>query len=198
MTREENRTFMKNFFERYYKKQIEDDPILVKGVGIPPEMLADGANPDDEWNIWKLIPSTATEKDFQVFEETHHVKLPECIKAFFSVYHYRFYTAIGRNDIGYPLYELERAYTHQLADNGYLPFGWDEDSFFIRCMDLSHLPEEEKCPIVEIDHEPFFDLQCDAEQAGILIPREQLVPLMRPVAENFYAYLNGVYENRIQ
>ena len=40
MTKEENRTFRKNFFERYYKKQIEDDPILVKGVGIPPEMLA--------------------------------------------------------------------------------------------------------------------------------------------------------------
>ena len=48
MTIEENRAFMKNFFERYYEKRKSEDIILVKGVGIPPEMLEDGADPNKE------------------------------------------------------------------------------------------------------------------------------------------------------
>lgn len=197
MTIEENRAFMKDFFERYYEKLKNEDIILVKGVGIPSEMLEDGADPNEEWNVWKLCPSIVKESTFSKFEEKIGVKLPECIKAFFSVYHHRFDTAIGRNDIRYPFYDLERSYNHHLVKNGYLPFGWDVDSFFIRCIDLANMPDEEKCPIVEIDHEPFFDLMYDSEEKGIIIPKEELLKLFRPVAENFYEYLNGVYNDTI-
>lgn len=197
MTRDENRAFMKDFFERYYDKFKNEGIIFVKGVGIPPEMLADGADPSEEWNIWKLIPSTVTEEDIQKLEEELHIALPECVRAFLSVYHHRFEDPVGRNDIRNPLWGFRCAYTHQLADNGYLPIAWAGDSFFIRCIDLSNMPDEEKCPVVEIDHEPFFDLQFDANQQNRLIPREQLVPLMCPVAENFYEYLNLIYEDKI-
>jgi len=197
MTREENRAFMKDFFERYYEKQKNRDEIFVMGVGVPPEMLADGANPNDEWNVWKLFPSTVTEDDIKNLEEKYHVTLPECVRAFFSVYHHIFHTAVGINTIHAPFWTFDLAFTHQLADNGYLPIAWDSEGIFIRCMDLSNMPDEEACPIVEIDHEPFFDLQFDAENEGRLIPREMLVPLMEPVANNFYEFLNIVYEDKI-
>lgn len=198
MTKKENREFMKNFFERYYEKCYNEDEILVTGVGIPPEMLEDGADPTKEWNVWKLIPSTVTEKDIKQLEKGLNITLPECVKAFLSVYHHRFEDPIGRNDIRYPFYNLENYYTHQLADNGYLPIAWDGDGIFIRCIDLSNMPNEEKCPVVEIDHELFFDLQYDAESENILIAKEKLIPLMRPVAVNFYEYLNGIYEDKIK
>lgn len=197
MTVEENRAFMKDFFERYYEKLKNEDIILVKGVAIPPEMLAEGSDPNQEWNVWKLCPSIVKESDFAAYEEKIGVKLPECIKAFFSVYHHRFGTAIGCNNIRYPFYDLERSYNHHLVKNGYLTFGWDEDDYFIRCMDLTNMPDEENCPIVEIDHEPFFDLMYDAEEKGIIVPKEELMKLFRPVADNFYEYLNGVYNETI-
>lgn len=197
MTIENNRAFMKDFFERYYSKIKSQGDIFVKGVNIPTEMLAEGADPNEEWNIWKLYPSTVTPDDFADFEKNIKIKLPECIKAFFSVYHHRFDTAIGRNEIKRPLYDLERAFNPHLVSNGFLPIGWDSDSFFIRCMDLANMPDEEKCRIVEIDHEPFFDLMYDCEDKGIPVPKEELLKLFRPVAENFYEYLNGVYNDTI-
>lgn len=197
MTIEENRAFMKDFFERYYEKRKNENIIRVKGVGIPTEMLEDGADPNKEWNVWKLYPSVVTENDFAAYEAKTGIKLPRCLKAFFSVYHHRFNTAIGRNDIRNPLYDLERSYNHHLANNGYLPFGWDSDDYFIRCIDLTNMPNEEVCPIVEIDHEPFFDLQYAAEEKGILTPKEELLKLFRPVADNLYEYLNGVYNDTI-
>lgn len=59
------------------------------------------------------------------------------------------------------------------------------------------MPNEEKCPVVEIDHELFFDLQYDAESENTLIAKEKLIPLMRTVAVNFYEYLNGIYDDKI-
>lgn len=197
MTSEENRSFMKDFFERYYENLKNEAIIFVKGVNIAPEMLADDADPNEEWNVWKLYPSVVTENDFEKIEKKIGIKLPECIKAFFSVYHHRFNTAVGRNDIRHPFYDLERAYNHHLVENGYLPFGWDEDDYFIRCIDLTDMPDEEKCPIVEIDHEPFFDLMYDSDEKGMIIPKEELMKLFRPVAGNFYEYLNGVYNGTI-
>jgi hypothetical protein len=198
MTIEENRAFMKDFFERYYEKRKNIDIICVEGVGIPPEMLEEGADPNKEWNVWKLYPSVVTENDIAKCEEKIGVKLPKCLEAFFSVYHHRFDTAIGRNYIKSPFHDLEISYNHHLVSNGYLPFGWDSDSFFIRCIDLANMPNEEKCSVVEIDHEPFFNLMYDFEPKGMLIPKKELLKLFRPVASNFYEYLDGVYNDIIK
>lgn len=198
MTIEENRAFMKDFFERYYDKIRSIDVVCVMGVDIPSEMLEEGADPNEEWNIWRLYPSVVKESDFSAYEEKIGVKLPECIKAFFSVYHHRFNTAIGCNDIRNPLYNLVHSYNHHLVNSAYLPFGWDGDNYFIRCIDLSNMPDEEKCSIVEIDHELFFNMMFDFEQKGKNIPKEELLKLFRPVADNFYEYLNGVYNGTIE
>ncbi|MDE7299620.1 MAG: hypothetical protein K2N94_12480, partial [Lachnospiraceae bacterium] len=73
-----------------------------------------------------------------------------------------------------------------LVRNGYLTFGWDEDVYFIRCMDLQNMPDEERCPIVQIDHEIMFDFDEDTTE------RAELEEEMQPVAENFFAYLDAV------
>jgi hypothetical protein len=63
---------------------------------------------------------------------------------------------------------------------------------------LEIMPNEEKCPIVEVDHEPFFDLMYDSEGKGTTIPKEELLNILRLVADNFYEYLKGVYNDKIK
>ncbi|MBQ2803732.1 MAG: hypothetical protein IJF07_07525 [Lachnospiraceae bacterium] len=46
-------------------------------------MLADGADPEEEWNVWKLIPSTITEEEIaeltDKFEGLDHAYNPHLI-----------------------------------------------------------------------------------------------------------------------
>lgn len=44
----------------------------------------------------------------------------------------------------------------------------------------------------------FYDLMYDFEEKGILTSNEELLKLFRPVADNFYKYLNGVYNDTIE
>ena len=81
----------------------------------------------------------------------------------------------------------------------YLPFAWDKEGYFIRCIDLKNMPDEEKCEVVEIDHEVLFDLEeCEdmqEEQGGLFdyavdMKRSgELEEKMNPVAKNFFVYL---------
>ena len=110
----------------------------------------------------------------------------------FMTYHHMFEEPIGRNPINKPFEGLLNAFNESLAANGYLPFVWDEDHYFIRCFDLQNMPNEEKCAIVEIDHEEMFDLIYDAEENGKTLCKDDFAPHMRVIAENFYEYLNNV------
>lgn len=57
------------------------------------------------------------------------------------------------------------------------------------------MPDEEKCPVVQFPHEELFDLQYEFEDNGKEIPREQLAELAEKIADNFYGYLNGIYNS---
>ena len=195
MTREENIAFMKDFFEKYYEQLRNEDEVLVAGVKIPEEMVDHDLQAD--WKVWKLIPSTVTEADLSALEERLHIKLPECLRAFLSVYHHRFDGPVGRNEIDAPFESFERTYTHNLAENGYLPFGWDSEGYYIRCIDLTNMPDEEHCPVVQVDHEPFFDLQYEYSERGKTVPKEELEPLIEEVSENFYEYLNAILSGEL-
>ena len=197
MTREENIAFMKDFFEKYYEMEKSEGEVLVAGVNIPEEMVDHDLKEGSDWKVWKLVPSIVTDEDIAALEERLNIKLPECLRAFLSVYHHRFDENIGRNDIRAPFEAFERTFTHNLAENGYLPFAWDADSYFIRCIDLTNMPDEEKCPVVQIDHEPFFDIQYDYTEKGKLVPKEEIEPLIEEVTENFYEYLNKVLEGTL-
>ena len=170
MTREENIAFMKDFFEKYYEMEKSEGEVLVAGVNIPEEMVDHDLKEGSDWKVWKLVPSIVTDEDIAALEERLNIKLPECLRAFL---------------------------THNLAENGYFPFAWDADSYFIRCIDLTNMPDEEKCPVVQIDHEPFFDIQYDYTEKGKLVPKDEIEPLIEEVTENFYEYLNKVLEGTL-
>ncbi len=191
------KSFMKDYFEKLYKKLSEEAPVALQMCDLPEEMLADGADPGEEWNTWKLIPSTVTDEDIAKYEADHRLNFPNCIRAFLQTYHHCF-DFIGRNMPDAPFYGLSSAFDPRLAANGYLPFSWDTEGYFIRCIDLSASGESEdkdKCPVVQFPHEELFDLQYDYEDKNEEISREQLAELAEPVAASFYEYLNSVLDN---
>ena len=196
MTREENTKFMKDFFEKYYEQLKAENDVLVAGVKIPEEMVAYELTMSKGWSVWKLIPSTVKDEDFKEIEDNWGIKFPDCIKAFFCTYHHRFDDLLGKNLIGKPFETLELAYNPNLTANGYLPFGWDSDNYFIRCIDLTNTPDDEKCPVVQIDHETLFDLGDEYEDD--IIPKEEIEENIEWVADNFYEYLNAILNGDIE
>ena len=192
MTKSDNLNFIKDFFESYYSKLYNKAPIILANPCVPSEMISESEHNDDYWKIWKLIPSTIDENMVQKIEKQLKVEFPEVLKCFFMTYHHMFEEPIGRNPINKPFEGLLNAFNESLAANGYLPFVWDEDHYFIRCFDLQNMPNEEKCAIVEIDHEEMFDLIYDAEENGKTLCKDDFAPHMRVIAENFYEYLNNV------
>ncbi len=192
MTIEEARDFMKDYFERLYKKLSGIDPSIVSLCDLPEDMMAEGADPDEEYNVWKLIPSTVTDADIAKKEDEFGIKFPNVLKAFLSTYHHAFEAPIGRNMSDAPFFELDNAFDPHLAANGYLPFTWDGDGYYIRCIDLNANGDKDNCPIVEFDHEALFDMQNEYEDKGEEIPKERLAELANPVADNLRDYLNGI------
>ncbi len=197
MNIEEARDFMRDYFERSYKKRIDIDPEYVSMCDLPEEMLADGADPDEEWNVWKLIPSTVTDDDIAEQEKAFGLKFPDIFKAFLSTYHHVFEAPIGRNMPDAPFDSLDNAFNPHLTANGYLPFTWDKEGCFIRCIDLNADNDGARCPVVQFDHEELFDMQYEYEDNGKVIPRERLEGLAQTVADNFRDYLNGIYDGSI-
>ena len=192
------KAFMKEYLEKLYKKYTDIDPVLVARPDLPEVMWADGETPDDEeWCVWKLIPSTVTGDDIAACEKGYGIEFPNCIKAFLGTYHHCFGSPVGENMPEEPFESLDNAYNPHLAANGYLPFTWDKDGYFIRCIDLNANDDGDSCPVVQFDHEVLFDLQYDFEDKGEEIPRERLEELADRIADNFYDYLNGVYDGSI-
>jgi len=188
------KAFMKDYFEKLYNKLSTEMPIALQMCDLPEDMLADGSDPDEEWNTWKLIPSTVTDEDIAKYEAQYGLKFPNCIRAFLQTYHHCF-VIIGRNMSDNPFYELDNAFNPHLVSNSFLPFSWDPDGYFIRCIDLSASTDEDKCPVVQFPHEELFDLQYEYEDKGEEVPRERISELAQHVAANFYEYLNGIFEN---
>lgn len=188
MTVEEARNFMKGYFERLYDKLKNISPDVVSMCDLPEDMMAEGSDPDEEYNVWKLIPSTVTDADIAKKEEECGLKFPNVLKAFLSTYHHAFEAPIGRNMSDAPFFGLDNAFNPQLAAKGYLPFTWDGDGYYIRCIDLNANEDKDNCPIVEFDHEALFDTLDNNSE----ISKEQLAELASPVADNLCDYLNGI------
>lgn len=198
MTLEQNKVYMKNFFERYYEKLYNKNKMYVTLPGVPDEMTLENGEMDKEWKVWKLVPSTITNTDLNRMEDTYHIKLPIVLKAFFTAYHHFFEEPIGRHSINRPFFGFENSFNPILANCDFLPFAWDGEHYFIRCIDLSNMPTEEKCPIVEIDHEVMFNLIFSAEKLGENVTRDVFMKNMKPVAQNFYEFLKEVFNDRIK
>ncbi len=173
---------MKQFFEQYYAKITENNANILPNI---PSAMQANPNETQEWKHWKMIPSTVTDKDFAQLEEKMEIKIPNILRLFLSTYHHYFEDPIGRNPIDNPFFAVDNAYNPILIRTNYLPFTWDKDGYFIRCICLDNMPDETKCPIYQIDHEILFDFDEYDEN----IQKADIAMHMEWVCENFDAYL---------
>lgn len=180
--------FMKRFFEQYYEKLCNQDEILVKLPGLQKEMWADDVDPKQEWKKWKLVPSAVTQEDLDRLEKEIGTPFPTALRVFLSTYYHYFETPVGRNPMKKPFEAVFHAWNPMLVKAGYLPFTWDQDGYYIRCIDLHNMPDEEKCGIYQIDHEILFDFEEDT------VSEEEIRDNMEFVSDNLFTYLEELLE----
>ena len=189
MTDTQMRSFMQAFFDRYYQKlEREGDGIaLLRPLEESDRaMWREDTDPDEEWKPWKLISSTVTGQDIEELETDIGAKLPWCLRAFLTVYHHYFDGPVGVNPISAPFKAVRNAWNPLLVKHGYLPFTWDGDGYYIRCMDLANMPDEERCGICQIDHEVLFSMEEDTVQ------KEEIAQNMEYLSQNLFTYLESI------
>lgn len=108
------------------------------------------------------------------------------LKAYFKVYFHYVEENVGRVTPDKPFYSLDNAYNPTLLRCGYLPFTWDSEGYFIRCIDLSNMPDEESWPKCQINHEVL--LEYDEE----IITKEDIDKEMVKIKENLKSYFEKV------
>ncbi len=191
MTYAECADYMKNFFEQYYDKLSRDEI----GVMLPleesdREMWSEDADPNEEWKKWKLVPAAIDEQQLTELEDGIGVKLPLSLRAFLTVYHHLFEDPIGRNPVSEPFEGLWNAWNPLLVKHGYLPFVWNEGGYYIRCINLEKMPDEEQCGIYQIDHEILFDFDEDT------VKKQDIDENMEFVSQNLFTYLDEILHDR--
>lgn len=191
MTYTEYRQFMKDFFEQYYYKLSQNEIDIKLPFGDrEKEMWSDDADPEEEWKKWKMIPADIKEEEIDELEGKIGVKLPLSLKAFLTVYHHYFEDPIGRNPLSEHFEGIQHAWNPVLVRCGYLPFTWDSEGYFIRCIRLNEMPDEEKCGIYQIDHEILFDF--DEET----VTPEEIDENMKFVSQNLLTYLDEILNDK--
>ncbi|MDE7274624.1 MAG: hypothetical protein K2N95_16485 [Lachnospiraceae bacterium] len=183
--------YMKNFFEQYYQKLSQDEICVMLPLGEDEkEMWSDDADFDAEWKKWKLVPAAIQDEEIKELEKEIGVELPLSLKAFLTVTHHCFDDPIGRNSVAKHFQGVRNAWTPVLVRCGYLPFAWDKEGYFIRCIRLEKMPEEEKCGIYQIDHEVLFDFDEDT------VTSEEIDQCMNFISENLLTYLDEILHDR--
>lgn len=189
MTEQQIKLFMKDFFEGYYKKLSEEYEGAVELPDIAEEMWADGVDPEEEWKKWKLVPSTISDEDIKNVESELGIRFPFVIKSFVTAYFHLFEEPVGRNPIDEPFYAIKNAWNPILVKAGYLPFTWDKEGCYIRCIDLINMPNEDKCVVCQIDHEILFGFDESSD-----VSRCDIEKNMEVIADNFIEYLKGLLD----
>lgn len=194
---DEDRVFIKTCFESLYNDLLENNAWALSGEskrvsgldlgdgGVPEEMEAGEVN--EEHNVrWKLVPSRVSEKDIEAIEKIYGLKFPLLFKAFLSTYYHLFgyVSEIASQPSDRPFGEYEVTQHPILTKYNYLAFAWDSDGYYIHCIDLSNMPNEEQCAVMEIDHEYLFNF--DEEK----VTKEEVEQHMQKVNNNFREYLS--------
>lgn len=68
MNKIEYKSFMKDFFEKYYAKLLEYGVEAVTLPEVPEDMWVKDAEPEEEWQQWTLIPATISEEEIENLE----------------------------------------------------------------------------------------------------------------------------------
>lgn len=186
MTSAEQTAFIRQGFEALYRELEKHAPICLRSPGVPEEMRAGPAD-ESGWYKWKLIPSRVTAADLDALEEQIGLPLPGLMRTFLSTCCHDFRDAeLGQQLPDKPFDSILNAWNPALVRAGFLPFDWDYGGAYLRCVDLENMPDEDRCPLMEIDHEILFGLE---EDAG----RETLLAHMKPVADSFQAFLSEIF-----
>lgn len=139
MTYAEYQEYMRNFFEQYYQKLSQEEiRVTLPLEEDEKEMWSDDVNPNDEWKKWKLVPAMISDGEIKALEKEIGVELPLSLKAFLTVTHHCFDNPIGRNSVAEHFQGVRNAWNPVLVRCGYLPFTWDEECYFIRCIRLNN------------------------------------------------------------
>lgn len=112
------------------------------------------------------------------------------MKAFLTVTHHCFDNPIGRNSVAEHFKGVKESWNPVLVRCGYLPFAWDKEGYFIRCIRLEKMPEEEECGIYQIDHEVLFDFDENT------VTPEEIDQCMELISENLLTYLDEILYDR--
>lgn len=155
-------------------------------------MWDDGVDEMAEWKRWIPIPSDVTEQELDDLEERIGSEMPNILRVFLSTYFHYFSDPIGRNSINKKFEGIMNAWNPMLVKNGYIPFAWDEEGYFIRCIDIRNMPDESKCKVCQIDHEIMFDFDEDT------VTKEEIEENMDYIADNFWDYLNKILDGSIE
>jgi hypothetical protein len=191
MTYDEYQKYMRNFFEQYYQKLSQEEILVTLPLGeTEKEMWSDGANPNDVWKKWKLVPAIISDEEIRKLEKEIGVELPLSLKAFLTVTHHCFNNPIGRNSVAEHFKGVKEAWNPILVRCGYLPFTWDKGHNFIRCIGLEKMPEEEKCGIYQIDHEVLFNFDENT------VTSKEIDQSMKLISENLLTYLDEILHDR--
>ena len=186
MNQAEQTAFLKNGLEKLYQEMEQGDSILLKMCDVPEEMQA-GPEDAEGWCKWKLVPSPVTAEALDALEQKTGCAFPSLLRTALSTYcHYFGDTGLWSQPFDAPLDAIQNAWNPTLVRAGYLPFAWDVEGYFIRCIDLANMPDEDQCPVMQIDHEVLFDFDEAVE-------RETLQPIMEPVADSFQAFLEDIF-----
>ena len=197
----EHRAFIQYCMEHYYHEILSEN----EGISLylpaksPSDDAEDGGVPElmqmgpikDGWVRWKLVPSTVSQEEIAQLEQEWGLCFPPLFRAFLTTY-YHFFGVITQGRLpnqssDCPLSKFKTGWNPAVTRNQYLPFGYDEASGKCHCIDVCSLPDEELCPVVEIDLDDFWSL--DTEN----VTRRQLEKLANPISKNFKTYLTEIF-----
>ncbi|MFB6362970.1 SMI1/KNR4 family protein [Paenibacillus elgii] len=182
--------YIKQGFEAYYERY---NQVTEEGFGrwmspeVPDEMkAADYGDDEDEWSIWKLVPSVVSEDDIGTLEKEFGLTFPEWYKVFISTYHH-YFDVVPEQGMDELLDGIKNMYNPLLCKLGYLPFSWDTEYGKILCIDLKELPDEDRCAIYQIEHEVLFDLDETTTE------RDELKESLEFLYPNFKTYFDRTF-----
>lgn len=141
---------------------------------MPPEMIDDSKQQNDDWIPWKPIPSTISDQDVIDWEKELGYTLPPSYKRLLQYKHF-YELSLKRREVNFFSccvrdwkltlrdHIFQSWYPDELIGKGYIYFA-DWEDWGILCFDTSSTQDEEY-PIVLFDHE---DMHIDHIAANLL------------------------------
>lgn len=196
MTQAEQAAFVRHCYETQYRtlEQAGSKEGMVRPTvpAVPADMRT-GLADERGWPQWKLIPSPVTAEELDALEREFGLRFPSLLRTALSTCCHFFGNGYFTQRSDQPLEDFSGTMRDPVLFQAWLlPFAWwsgESGGSFLRCIDLANMPEEDRCPVVQIDDMKFFDLS----QSGAPISREDLLPLLEPVADNFKDYMEQLF-----